>query len=103
MFSTPARAAPLSASNEPLYVIVFGYPLDKYSVTVEYFTQLGEATLPEPSNDLINAFRIGYRRPADAMRAVRKSGEVIGGSWMIGVKWEVLCSILFLLHILNRL
>jgi nuclear pore complex protein Nup53 len=68
---------------------VFGYPPDKYSIAVEYFRQFGDITEPEPSNEVTNAFRVGYRLPTDAMRAIRKNGEVIGGSWMIGAKWEV--------------
>jgi nuclear pore complex protein Nup53 len=76
-------------------VIVFGYPPDKYSVTAEYFRSLGDATEPDPNADVTNCFRIGYRDPSAAMRAVRKNGEILGGSWMIGAKWAVcvfLCS-----------
>ncbi|TFK34072.1 hypothetical protein BDQ12DRAFT_636901 [Crucibulum laeve] len=87
----PRRHAhtPSSAQNtqQYLYIIVFGYPSDKYSVTAEYFKSLGEATDPDPHAEILNCFRIGYRDPADAMRAVRKNGEVLGGSWMIGAKW----------------
>lgn len=25
------------------------------------------------------------------MRAVRRNGEVLGGTWMVGVKWAVRC------------
>jgi nuclear pore complex protein Nup53 len=72
-----------------LYIIVFGYPSDKYSVTVEYFKSLGDASDADPNADIVNCFKIGYRDPADAMRAVRKNGEVLGGSWMVGAKWAV--------------
>ncbi|EAU90679.2 hypothetical protein CC1G_03948 [Coprinopsis cinerea okayama7 len=75
------------SSQQPLYIIVFGYPADKYSVTVEYFKSLGESTEADPNTEIANCFRIGYTDPADAMRAVRKNGEVLGGSWMIGAKW----------------
>ncbi|CDO77665.1 hypothetical protein BN946_scf184969.g16 [Trametes cinnabarina] len=61
--------------------------LFRYSVTVEYFRSLGETTEPEQSSEIMNAFRIGYLHPAEAIRAVRKNGEVIGGSWMVGAKW----------------
>lgn len=74
---------------QPLYVIIFGYPPDKYSVTVEYFRALGETTEPEQNPEIMNCFRIGYMHPAEAMRAVRKNGEVLSGSWMIGAKWAV--------------
>jgi len=75
------------------YVIVFGYPPDKYSLTVEYFRSLGASTEPEPNTEIVNAFRIGFRDPGEAMRAVRRNGEVLGGTWMVGVKWAV--SLLF--------
>ncbi|KAI0923884.1 hypothetical protein AcW1_006712 [Taiwanofungus camphoratus] len=86
--STPKPAAATSQSPmQPLYVIIFGYPPDKYSVTVEYFRALGETTEPEQNPEIMNCFRIGYMHPAEAMRAVRKNGEVLSGSWMIGAKW----------------
>jgi len=72
---------------EPLYVIVFGYPPDKYSVAVEYFKQLGETTDPDPNTEISNCFKIGFKHPGEAMWAVRKNGETVGGSWMVGVKW----------------
>ncbi|KAJ7097195.1 hypothetical protein B0H15DRAFT_825165 [Mycena belliarum] len=79
---TPASSAPM------LYIIVFGYPPDKYTVTAEYFASLGaHASAPDPHAEITNAFRIGYADPADALRAVRKSGDVLGGRWMVGVKW----------------
>ncbi|PPQ97994.1 hypothetical protein CVT26_003056 [Gymnopilus dilepis] len=73
--------------NQPLYIVVFGYPVDKFSLTVEYFKAIGDATDPEESTELVNCFRIGYRDPGDALRAVRKNGEVISGTFMIGAKW----------------
>ena len=75
--------------NQPLYIVVFGYPVDKFSLTVEYFKAIGDATDPEESTELVNCFRIGYRDPGDALRAVRKNGEVISGTFMIGAKWAV--------------
>ncbi|KAI0629232.1 hypothetical protein C8Q77DRAFT_1066163 [Trametes polyzona] len=86
--TTPKPAAPTPQVNtQPLYVVVFGYPPDKYSVTVEYFRSLGHTTEPEQSSEIVNAFRIGYLNPAEAVRAVRKNGEIVGGSWMVGAKW----------------
>ena len=92
--STPAPpATPKPALNvdapRPLYVIVFGYPQDRYTVTVEYFRSLGETTEPIQDPELINCFRIGYINPPEALRAIRKNGEIMGGAWMIGVKWAV--------------
>ncbi|KAE9406204.1 hypothetical protein BT96DRAFT_954930 [Gymnopus androsaceus JB14] len=78
------RSAPSSAL---LYVIVFGYPGDKYSVTVDYFKSLGDSTDADPNTEIVNCFRIGYHDPGDAMRAVRKNGEILGGTWMVGAKW----------------
>ncbi|KAJ7625714.1 hypothetical protein FB45DRAFT_835990 [Roridomyces roridus] len=91
--SSFARARPKpspTAQSSPstmLYIIVFGYPSDKYSLTVEFFKSLGDASDPDPHADILNCFKIGYKDPADAMRAVRKNGEVLGGSWMVGAKW----------------
>lgn len=76
-----------STPNQPTYIIVFGYPPDRYSLTVEYFRSLGASTEPEPNTEIVNAFRIGFRDPGEAMRAVRRNGEVLGGTWMVGVKW----------------
>jgi len=81
--ATPHQAA------EPLYIIVFGYPPDKFSVAVEYFKQLGDTTDPDPNTEISNCFKIGFKNPAEAMWAVRKNGEIVGGSWMVGVKWAV--------------
>ena len=75
-----------------MYVIVFGYPPDKYTATLEYFKSLGgesETTDPTPHSQITNCFKLGFKNPGDALRAVRKDGEVIGGAWMIGVKWAV--------------
>jgi nuclear pore complex protein Nup53 len=81
--ATPHQAA------EHLHVIVFGYPPDKYSVAVEYFKQLGETTDPDPNMEITNCFKIGFKNPVEAVWAVRKNGEIVGGSWMVGVKWAV--------------
>lgn len=70
-------------------MIVFGYPPDKYSVTAEYFRSLGESSQVEPGGEIANAFRIGYVNASEAMRAVRKNGEVLGGEFMVGAKWAV--------------
>ncbi|KII85741.1 hypothetical protein PLICRDRAFT_44129 [Plicaturopsis crispa FD-325 SS-3] len=85
--STRQSRIPPPPQSQPLYVIVFGYPPDKYSVTVEYFKSLGDTTDADQNTEVLNCFRIGYHDPGQAMRAVRKSGEVLGGSWMIGAKW----------------
>lgn len=85
MSRTPQHSS--HQTPEPLYVIVFGYPPDKYSVAVEYFKQLGETTDPDPNTEISNCFKIGFKHPGEAMWAVRKNGEIVSGSWMVGVKW----------------
>ncbi|EKM50365.1 uncharacterized protein PHACADRAFT_263626 [Phanerochaete carnosa HHB-10118-sp] len=85
--ATPKGHASGTPSKKPIYVIVFGYPPDRYSAAAEYFRSLGDATEVDPNLEITNCFRIGYSNSAEAMRAVRKNGEVLGGSWMVGVKW----------------
>jgi len=80
-----------ASSQQPLFVIIFGYPPDKYTATLEYFRSLGgdvsDTTEPTPNTQIVNCFKIGFNNPGDAVRAVRKNGEVLGGCWMVGVKW----------------
>jgi nuclear pore complex protein Nup53 len=83
------RPSPGGAASQPIYVVVFGYPPEKYQLIVEYFKSLGKSTEAEPNTEVLNCFRIGYHEAADAVRAVRKNGEVFAGSWMIGTKWAV--------------
>ncbi|CAL1714906.1 unnamed protein product [Somion occarium] len=85
--TTPKSSTSAPNVNKLIYVIVFGYPPDKYTATVDYFKSLGESTEPDPNVEIVNCFRIGYSNPTDAMRAVRKNGDVIGGCWMVGAKW----------------
>lgn len=76
--------------SQPFYVVVFGYPPDKHTATLEYFKSLAsETTDATPHSQISNCFKLGFKNPGDALRAVRKNGEVIGGTWMIGVKWVV--------------
>lgn len=87
VFRQSRMSSQAPSTHQPLYIIVFGYPVDKYSLTVEYFKSLGDSTEPETNTEIVNCFRIGFREPGDALRAMRKNGEVLGGSWMIGTKW----------------
>lgn len=84
----PPRA-PATQLSQPLYVVVFGYPPERYSFMVEYFKSLGNATEPERNTEVVNSFKIGYRDTADVIRAIGKNGDVISGSFMIGTKWAV--------------
>ncbi|KAF9038506.1 hypothetical protein BJ165DRAFT_1407658 [Panaeolus papilionaceus] len=89
-FGASRRQQPTSMtaqSNLPVYIYVFGYPADKYSVTAEYFRSLGAITEAEAHPEVINCFRIGYKDAGDAGRVVRKNGDIINGTWMVGVKW----------------
>jgi len=87
---TPSQQQQQPLPQQPFYIVVFGYPPDKYSLTAEYFRSSGgESTEPDPNLEITNCFRIGYKDAGDALRAVRKNGEVLGGSWMVGVKWAV--------------
>ncbi|KZP21032.1 hypothetical protein FIBSPDRAFT_741293 [Athelia psychrophila] len=87
VLSRQVRSGSNIASTEVHYVIVFGYPADKYSVTAEYFKSIGETTDPDPNTQITNCFRIGYRDLGEAMRAVKRNGEILGGSYMVGAKW----------------
>ncbi|KAL9713346.1 hypothetical protein Ac2012v2_002953 [Leucoagaricus gongylophorus] len=82
----PPRA-PATQLSQPLYVVVFGYPPERYSFMVEYFKSLGNATEPERNTEVVNSFKIGYHDTADVIRAIGKNGDVISGSFMIGTKW----------------
>lgn len=75
-----------------MYVIVFGYPPEKQTSALEYFKSLageGETTEATPHTHITNCLKLGFKNPGDALRAVRKNGEVMEGTWMIGVKWAV--------------
>lgn len=87
----PSSPKPIPAAQfKGLYIIVFGYPPDRYSTTAEYFKGMGtDTTEPDPNLEVTNCFRIGYADLGEAMRAVRKSGEILCGSYMVGVKWAV--------------
>ncbi|KAF9017433.1 hypothetical protein BDZ89DRAFT_1074819 [Hymenopellis radicata] len=77
---------------DPSYLIVSGYPPDKYASTLDFFLSLSSeysmstnapssagTTQPESLYDVGNAFKLGYTKPADAVRALRKNGDVIRG------------------------
>ena len=98
--ATPKQAATPQQNTQPIYIVVFGYPPDKYSVTVEYFRSLGETTEAEQSSELMNCFRIGYLHPAEALRAVRKNGEILSGSYMVGAKWAVRSDLLHIYRLI---
>ncbi|KAM6497542.1 hypothetical protein JOM56_008015 [Amanita muscaria] len=53
------------------------------------FITLGDSTDPDLNNETFNCFRLGYHGPGNAMRAVRKNGEILSGCFMVGVKRAV--------------
>ncbi|KAJ7103810.1 hypothetical protein C8R44DRAFT_988006 [Mycena epipterygia] len=84
-------------------LLIFGYPPDKYTLTLSFFAALAPlapgappALAPEVAG---NCFLLWYKEVGDAVRAVRKSGVVLGGGggeggggsggWMVGVRWAV--------------
>jgi hypothetical protein len=68
-----------SSPHQPFYIIAFGYPPDKYSLTAEYFRSFsGESTEPDPNLEITNCFKMGHKDIGDALRTVRKNGEVLG-------------------------
>ncbi|KAG6810475.1 hypothetical protein H0H92_011710 [Tricholoma furcatifolium] len=83
----PMASPTQQPAQQAIYIIVFGYPPEKYSSAVEFFQSLGASTDPEPNPEIQNCFCIGFSDAGDALRAVRKNGEILGGSWMVGVKW----------------
>jgi len=74
--STPAQIS---------YVVVFGFPPDKFDSTVSIFSSLGDCTEPERNHKEGNWFRIGFKNMADASKALRKNGQIVNGAYMIGV------------------
>lgn len=83
----PSTPNPPASTSRPLYIVVFGFPPDKYEAAVHYFRSLGDTTEPDVNADITNCFRLGYTNPTHALRAVRKNGEVLHGCWMVGVKF----------------
>lgn len=75
--------------NDWFDLIVFGYPPDKYDSATKLFQSLGETNEPESGPPGANFFKIGFKNRWEAARAVRKNGELVSGTWMVGVKWAV--------------
>ncbi len=103
-YSTPSRPAngnnkqaavpPPPLQFQTLYIIVFGYPTTRFSLTAAHFQTIAEGgtTEVEICSDVENAFKLGYKLPWEAARAFRKNGEIVsgeGGRWVVGVKWLV--------------
>ncbi|KLO12690.1 hypothetical protein SCHPADRAFT_904842 [Schizopora paradoxa] len=101
-YSTPSRSTNVtnkqsgaqaqSSQFQTLYVVVFGYPTTRFSPTAAHFQSLAEGgtTEIEICSDVENAFKLGYKFPWEAARALRKNGEIVsgeGGRWIVGVKW----------------
>ncbi|KZW00042.1 hypothetical protein EXIGLDRAFT_831111 [Exidia glandulosa HHB12029] len=68
------------------YVVVFGFPPEEYAQTANLFAASGETTAPQPcTHEGGNWFKIGFRSQYDFNRALRRNGELINGTYMIGV------------------
>ncbi|KAL7414934.1 hypothetical protein BDY24DRAFT_22878 [Mrakia frigida] len=78
----PPSANPLDST-----VIVFGPPMSMLQPLLQHFEQFGEITAAAPDQGGGNWVSITYRHEQDAARAIKKNGDVLGGSYMIGVKW----------------
>ncbi|KAI6112789.1 hypothetical protein F5141DRAFT_1109512 [Pisolithus sp. B1] len=79
-FSTSAppqkvHVSETTPSLTPVYVVIFGYPPYKYSVTVM-------TSNPEPNTEAINCFRIRYKDATEAMRAIRRNREAFASTYM---------------------
>ncbi|KAG8787746.1 hypothetical protein FRC15_008120 [Serendipita sp. 397] len=68
-------------------IIVFGFPQDKATAAMKMFSSIGDSQEPQPGPEGANWFKIAYKNEWEAARAVRRNGELINGSWMVGVKW----------------
>ena len=79
---TPTRSPPPPAP-QVRYVVVFGFPPEHAAQTATMFAASADTTPPEHEGG--NWFRIGYRNYWDYERALRRNGEIVNGSFMIGV------------------
>lgn len=77
-----------SQSTSGSNVVVFGFPRDKYEEIVGVFVAMGDSSVIE-SPVACNWVTISYKNSWEAARAIRRNGEIIGGTTMIGVKWAV--------------
>lgn len=69
-------------------MVVFGFPPEKIEDIIGLFLAMGDSTVTE-SPEACNWVTIAYKRPYEAARAIRRNGEVVAGTIMIGVKWAV--------------
>lgn len=68
-------------------VIIFGPPPALHPALVSHFSTLGPIahSFSDPAGG--NWLTATFHSELDARRAVARSGEVLGGGWMVGVKW----------------
>lgn len=76
------QSTPSPASS----VIVFGLPPTLLSPLLEHFSQFGHvlAHVLDPNGG--NWVTLTYASELEAARALARNGEVLGGTWMVGVK-----------------
>lgn len=68
-------------------MIIFGPPATLHPAVVSHFSALGPiaSSFSDPSGG--NWLTVTFHSELDARRAIGRNGEVLGGAWMIGVKW----------------
>ncbi|EJD47932.1 hypothetical protein AURDEDRAFT_113210, partial [Auricularia subglabra TFB-10046 SS5] len=79
---TPTRSPP-PITPQVRYVLVFGFPPEHAGQMATMFAASADTTQPEHEGG--NWFRIGYRNHWDYERALRRNGEIVNNSFMIGV------------------
>jgi hypothetical protein len=75
---------PPPVTSPMLYIIL--RRVQRYSRVLQVPRRRVRARPARGAHELLQNWLQG---PADAMRAVRKNGEIHGGSWMLGAKWAV--------------
>ncbi|KAG8923679.1 hypothetical protein FRC03_010579 [Tulasnella sp. 419] len=78
-----------SANQGPGFTVtIFGFPSSQQRAVANQFTSMGDgATADFPGSEECNWVNVTYMNEWEAVRALRKNGEVLSGTIMIGVKW----------------
>lgn len=93
--SQSSSGATKNGSSSTVYkLIVFGYPPNLESSVLKEFASIAPLSYnskqdpsPSPNANGSNWFTIAYDNDWAAMRALRKNGDIVADSAMIGVKW----------------
>lgn len=68
-------------------VLVYGFPGSMHGLVLEHFRGMGEIERVAPGDAGGNWLVLIYVQPWAALRALRRSGELVGGATMVGVRW----------------